>query len=245
MTAFDALVAFARTELSLPMRFFFLGVGVTVWAGLVFGVLALLSFLMRRNFLYEGTIRGFEEETLAPGSIVFVGSSTIRFWTTLERDFAPRKAVNRGFGGAVVSQALHFAPRILRDGADVRAVVLYCGGNDLAWGVSRASVVRGILDFVDVARAKCPRAEIFVCSIAKTPSRFLSWRRVDATNRELSERVPERGATFVDVTSALLGPNGRPKRSHFVFDGIHPSDEGYAAWTRVLRERFDADLGVD
>lgn len=244
LAVFVALaLAAARTDVPLATRLAWLLFGVVLWAASVGSVLALLSFFVRRNFLYEGTIRGFEEEGIAPGAIVFVGSSSIRFWTTLARDFAPRRVANRGFGGAVLSQALHFAPRILAGARDVPAIVLQCGANDLAWGSSVASVVQGILAFVGAVTAACPGARVYVCSLPKSPARFLSWRRVDAVNRALAVRVPEAGAGFVDVTSPLLGPSGRPSRSHFVFDGIHPSDEGYAAWTHVLRARFDAELG--
>src|SRR5437868_13542962 len=39
--------------------------------------------------------------------IVFVGSSSIRFWDTLQKDMAPLPVLNRGFGGAQLSHAIH------------------------------------------------------------------------------------------------------------------------------------------
>src|SRR4051812_8512091 len=38
----------------------------------------------------------------APGGIVFVGSSSIRRWTTLAADFPGLPVINRGFGGSTM-----------------------------------------------------------------------------------------------------------------------------------------------
>src|SRR4051812_22210224 len=39
------------------------------------------------------------------GGILFIGSSTIRRWQTLEADFPDRKVINRGFGGTEIVDA--------------------------------------------------------------------------------------------------------------------------------------------
>ncbi|HXL86565.1 MAG TPA: hypothetical protein VN927_05115, partial [Gemmatimonadaceae bacterium] len=52
---------------------------------------------------WEPDIARFEAQDRAnpprPGSIVFVGSSSIRMWATLDRDFPGVPVLNRGFGG--------------------------------------------------------------------------------------------------------------------------------------------------
>ncbi|MEZ4331590.1 MAG: hypothetical protein R3F35_07535 [Myxococcota bacterium] len=66
---------------------------------------------------YASEIEAFVEadraEPPAPGQIVLVGSSSIRFWTTLAEDMAPLATVRRGFGGAHRSHVLYEAPRIV------------------------------------------------------------------------------------------------------------------------------------
>lgn len=205
-------------------------------------VLRALSWGARTNALYAGTIDGFERRATPPGALLFLGSSTIRLWSTLDRDFAPYPVVNRGFGGAVVSQVAHFAPRLLPTSPPPRAIIFYCGGNDLAWGVSVSSVVGDVARFLDVARDRLPDTKLVLLSVAKTPTRFLSWGAVDALNERLRALAGSRGALWVDVTTPMSTPRGRPRRSLFVFDGIHPSAEGYALWTSILRPRLDAAL---
>jgi lysophospholipase L1-like esterase len=206
-------------------------------------VLRTLSWLVRRPWIYSATIRGFEAQPVPEGALLFLGSSTIRLWDTLARDFAPWPVVNRGFGGAVVSQINHFAPRLLPASPAPRAIVFYCGGNDVAWGVRRSDIVAGVERFIAFAKERLPDTPVFLLSVGKTPSRFFSWRRVDRLNenlRSLAERV---GAHWVDMCTPMLSPRGRPRRSLYLFDGIHPSPAGYAIWTSVLRARLEAELG--
>lgn len=220
-----------------------LAIGIGVWAACVGGVLASLSWLARRNALYARTIRELEARPVPEGALLFVGSSTIRLWDTLARDLAPWPVSNRGFGGAVVSQVVHFAPRLVPTSPAPRAILLYCGGNDLAWGVRVASVVAGVERFLAIARERAPETPVYLLSVGMTPSRFLSWRRVRLLNERLRELAERSGARWVDVATPMLGRRGRPRRDLFLFDGIHPSPEGYAVWTSVLRPRLEADLG--
>ena len=63
--------------------------------------------------VWEPMIAEFEraaaEAPPAPGSVLFLGASAIRFWDSLADDMAPLPAVGRGFGGAKVADVHHFA----------------------------------------------------------------------------------------------------------------------------------------
>src|ERR1041385_3473031 len=39
------------------------------------------------------------------GAVLFIGSSSIRFWTTLETDFPGVPTINRGFGGSELADS--------------------------------------------------------------------------------------------------------------------------------------------
>lgn len=45
-------------------------------------------------------------------AILFVGSSSIRFWDDLAEDMESLVVIRRGFGGAKLSDRVHFADRI-------------------------------------------------------------------------------------------------------------------------------------
>ena len=45
--------------------------------------------------------------------VVFVGSSSIRLWSTLEEDMAPVPALNRGYGGSRIFDTIYWADRLV------------------------------------------------------------------------------------------------------------------------------------
>src|SRR4026208_820072 len=49
----------------------------------------------------------------APGGVLFVGSSSIRMWTTLADDFPGVPTINRGFGGSKIAHSTRYADRIV------------------------------------------------------------------------------------------------------------------------------------
>lgn len=228
------------------VRVFVAVVVFSFMAAAAFALRHAMFWVLRQNALYAATIRELARRPVPSGAILFTGSSTIRFWDSLARDFAPWPVVNRGFGGAVVSQVVHFADQIVPDSRSVRllAIVFYCGGNDLSWGVSVDDVVNGTERFLAIARERQPGTPVYVLSVCKTPSRFFAWRKVAATNERLRGLAEKAGARFIDVTTPMSNEQGRPRRALYRFDGIHPNEAGYASWASVLRARFEAELAA-
>ena len=81
------------------------------------------------------------------GCIVFVGSSSIKRWTSLAADFPGLPVVNRGFGGSQLADSVNYADRVIVPCAP-RQVVIYAGGNDINAG-KEPELVYG--DFVALA----------------------------------------------------------------------------------------------
>ncbi len=48
------------------------------------------------------------------GKILFTGSSSIRFWDSLEEDMEPLEVLNRGFGGAQISHVIYHFEEIIK-----------------------------------------------------------------------------------------------------------------------------------
>ena len=64
--------------------------------------------------VWEEDIRALEKSTGGPpGSVVFIGSSSIRMWDSLALDMRPYTAVKRGFGGSKMADAVHYAARLV------------------------------------------------------------------------------------------------------------------------------------
>ena len=65
--------------------------------------------------------------------VLFVGSSSIRMWTTLAADFPGVPVINRGFGGSAIADSTYYADRIVVP-YHPRLIVMYAGDNDIAEG---------------------------------------------------------------------------------------------------------------
>ena len=183
---------------------------------------------------FEPEIRAFEASDRAappaPGGIVFVGSSSIRRWTSLAADFPGLQVLNRGFGGSTFPEANHYVARLVLPYRP-RTIVLYEGDNDIATGRTPQQVLADYHEFVRLVRVALPSARIVVVGIKPSPSR---WQLADA-QREANRLVRAAVASdtmqsYVDVFAPMLGASGRPEPSLFVSDSLHMTPAGYAIW---------------
>lgn len=201
---------------------------------------------------FEDAIVAFEEADREnppdPGAIVFVGSSSIRFWETLDADMAPLRVVRRGFGGAHMAHLVHNAPRIVIPYAP-SAVVVYAGDNDLADGTGKSvdDVVAEFETLRSLLRDGRPELPIYFITIKPSRLRWDRWPMMDEANRRvaaLADADPH--LAVLDIATPMLGEPGAPPPSGlFALDGLHLSEAGYALWTRVVRDRLMADGRAD
>ena len=67
------------------------------------------------------------------GIYLFLGSSSIRMWKSLEDDFSGFPVINRGFGGSHTSDVLYFFEDLVTVYQPAK-IIFYEGDNDLASG---------------------------------------------------------------------------------------------------------------
>ncbi len=197
---------------------------------------------------WEASIQTFEEQDQRqppePGMIVFTGSSSFTLWSTMERDLAPLPVLNRGFGGARIQDVVHYAKHVVLP-YEPRAVVLFAGTNDIAppKPASAQQVCEGYLTFVQLVHSWLPQIPIYFVAITPTPSRWEYWPIAQEANRLIEERTcSDPRLRFIDLTDQLLGPDGKPDRSLYRLDRLHPNQKGYRKWTAVIKPRLLEDL---
>ncbi len=191
---------------------------------------------------WEPEIQAFEkaDQTNPPprGGIVFVGSSSIRKWTTLADDFPGLPVIQRGFGGSQIMDSTHFASRIILP-YEPKLVVLYAGDNDLATGRKPGQVLADFKEFVSTIRAQAPGAGIAFVSIKPSPSRWKIADQMRAANRLIAEFC--RGDSklrYIDVFTAMLADDGKPRPELFLGDQLHMNRQGYALWSSIIRPQL-------
>ena len=223
-------------------------IAVLVALMVVFGLVALAGFLAKLRSadptIWEGAIRRFErEDRRSPppaGVIIFTGSSSIRFWKSLKEDMAPLSVVNRGFGGSQIHQVTHFADRIVLP-YQPKAVVFYAGENDMA-GVffsrkkSPAEVRDAYVEFCEKIHAALPDVPIYFIAIKPPKRRLRLWPAMQEANQIVREYcASDKRLGYIDIVSAMLDAEGKPRRDVFKWDAIHLNEKGYAIWTSIVR----------
>lgn len=170
----------------------------------------------------------------AAGGVVFIGSSSIRLWSTLAADFPGVPVINRGFGGSEMADSLFYADRIVIP-YQPRLVVVYAGENDIAAGKSPETVQADFRAFRATIHAALPRAKIIYLSMKESPSRAKVRAQVQAANRLIAtDCAADPRCLFVDVATPLNDAAGGYRPELFREDQLHLLPAGYAIWTRIL-----------
>lgn len=187
---------------------------------------------------WELEIRSFElrdrRKPPPQDGIVFVGSSTITFWTELVDDFAPLPVVNRGFGGSLITDAVRYADRIVLPYRP-RQVVVYSGENDLGSGRMPREVFHDYHRLADIVHATLPTTLVSFISIKYSPERWNLRDAVRVTNHLVQAYTMDHPLTsYIDVSQVTLDAIGKPIDAYYT-DGIHLSREAYKLWVPVIR----------
>jgi lysophospholipase L1-like esterase len=188
---------------------------------------------------FEPEIRAFEASDRAspppPGGVVFVGSSSIKNWTSVAADFPDLSVLNRGFGGSTMADVVHYADRVVLPYRP-RLIVLYAGDNDLAEGRTPDQVVADYRTFVGKVRSRLPATRVVYVSIKPSPSRRAYMDRArEANGRIRSEMAGDTLQTYVDVFTPMLNAGGQPKPELFLADSLHMNRAGYRLWRGLLQ----------
>lgn len=184
------------------------------------------------------------EDAIAPPpkhAVLFIGSSSIRFWDTLATDFPGVPVINRGFGGSEIRDSTWYAGRIVVPYAP-RMIVLYAGDNDLASGRNPVQLRDDFRSFVARVRHDLPRVKIAYVSNKPSPARaglLAAQRQANALIRQdiaTMERV-----RFIDVFTPMLDAQGHPRESLFLDDRLHMNPAGYRLWKQVIAPYLAVD----
>lgn len=183
---------------------------------------------------WEDDIRAFEKEDRRnpppDDPILFVGSSSILGWTTLEDDFAGMPVINRGFGGSQLTDVIHYAHRIVVPYGP-RLIVLYEGDNDIASGKSPEDVFRDFRRFAALVHNRLPETRIAFISIKPSLARWEMADEMRDANALIETYASRREyLDYIDVFEPMLGEDGSPLEEIFLEDGLHMNEKGYAIW---------------
>ncbi|CAF3861760.1 unnamed protein product [Adineta steineri] len=191
------------------------------------------------NTPFENELLQFDQSlsNTKQNQIVFYGSSSIRFWSTLEKDFShiPMDKINRGYGGSTLKQCWQQFKRIILP-LEPRILILYAGENDIAdEGETAINIQLNFREFISTIRRFFPLIPIAYISIKPSPSRFNKINEMNQTNHLIREDIQHmKNIHYIDIFNDLLTSNGTPRSELFISDNLHMNENGYAIWTRAV-----------
>jgi lysophospholipase L1-like esterase len=207
--------------------------GAWTLRGWVLGREGRASWQRERGIARQLDLYRQENPTVPPGSILFVGASTIlRF--PLARHFPGRPCVNRGLEGATAEHLLEHLEALLPP-APPDAVVLAIGGNDLRReGLEPVEVASHVTRLLDRLAEHFPEVPIALLGCHPVRGTDEAERaRLERYEELLRELATARGMAFVAADRPpLRGPDGALP-AELAADELHLNEAGYghlAGW---------------
>jgi lysophospholipase L1-like esterase len=184
-----------------------------------------------------------------PGAVLFVGSSSIRRWETLTRDFADYRVLQRGFGGSQFEELNGAVNQIVLP-YQPSAIVVWSGTNDLNTGETGDEIFSDFQDFIGLVHGDQPSVEIFYLGITKNPGNrgdvVKTTERLSA-NGQISGYIGSSGNPrlhYIDLPAFFENLSDADMNQYYV-DALHLNRLGYKEWLNIVRPQLEAVVSPD
>lgn len=189
---------------------------------------------------FENEIKAYEKQDSismpAKGQILFMGSSSFRIWKSFAADLAGIDAINRGFGGSTMTDALYYFDRMVVKYAP-RTVVVYEGDNDLAKGKSLEDLAKEYEAFSNRLKMALPKTKLVYLAVRPSLARIAIVDKQKEFNLWLEKYCKsQKGRFFLDMHSPFYLPDGTLMPDIFVADRLHLNEKGYQIFSSEIRE---------
>jgi len=197
---------------------------------------------------WESEIEKFEQlditKSYPSDAILFAGSSSIRMWSTIGKDMLPYNVIQRGYGGAKLSDFAVYADRIIYP-HPCQAIVIFIA-NDIAGNDNDKSPLEVSQLFkktLYIIRRKFADTPVFWISITPTPARWHVWPEIKETNEMIKEICNgHRNTYYIDTEKYFTNASGLPRSELFLEDKLHLNPEGYTIWTGIIKNELNEVL---
>jgi len=178
------------------------------------------------------------------GKILFTGSSSIRFWDSLEEDMEPLEVLNRGFGGAQISHVIHHFEDIVKP-YNPKAIVFFCGTNDLTALKTPEETVHDFKKFLSLVRNEFGNIKVYVIGIKPSVDRLYLDKEERIFNSSIKLLASQDAyLEYIDVWDSMLSEDGSRMPELFIEDGLHMNKKGYKVWTKQVRKSLSKDFNI-
>lgn len=185
------------------------------------------------------------------GAVLFLGSSSIRRWEDLRRDFADYKVIQRGIGGSKLGDLLYHINEIVLP-YHPRAIVMWSGINDLIDATAPATgeqVRDRFVSFVNAVHAGQPGVEIFYIGIPRSPALegdvSKTTQRLSANALISAYMAGNPRLHYIDLPAHFVALSAAELNALYV-DTLHMNRAGYESlWVPAIRAALEAVVPPD
>ena len=188
---------------------------------------------------FQSDINAFlSEDQINPppkSSILFIGSSILRQWVSLNQQMAPLPVFNRAFGGSQTADILLHMEKIVLP-YEPRIIVYYCGSNDINASQNAVAIAERFFEFCRRVHERLPATRIFYVSINRAPQKKTRWDVVDSTNAIVRKycSATDRLA-FIDVNPVLFDKSNNPRLELYQRDELHLTEQAYEGFAAIIK----------
>ena len=180
-------------------------------------------------------------------SILFIGSSSIRLWSSIKDDLNPYETIRRAYGGARYTDLIHFTKRLVSS-HDIKAVGVFVA-NDITGGMNDLTPpeVLNLAKFVvKQIRSSHLDTPIFFIETTPTPKRWKAWPEISNANDLIMRYCNEKkGLFYISTRDYFIDKNGLPKEDLFIKDKLHLNRNGYSVWGGIIKNNLNRILTLN
>ncbi len=173
---------------------------------------------------------------IGKGANLFYGSSSLREWENIQKDFSLYQVENIAFGGSTIEACVYFFERLVVP-CEPKSIIFYAGDNDVGNGVYHSDIMARF-EALLTKRAKLLSGIKFTfISVKPSPARHALLYRIRLLNSYVKTRLDELENThYIDIHTPMYTSGGIPNPELFCEDGLHMNANGYAIWREILLE---------
>jgi hypothetical protein len=194
---------------------------------------------------WEPEIAVFDSLNLAEptdtGTILVTGSSSVRLWDSIHTDLRPYRVIQRGYGGAKLTDFNYYEERIIKP-EPFRAIVVFVA-NDIAgeeMDLSPKEVLRQFKELVGQIRDRNPGTPVCWIEITPTPKRWSVSPQIREANGLIKAYCEKKDDLhFISTFDHYITPEGIPDSTLFREDMLHLNRDGYLLWADIIKTALD------
>lgn len=169
--------------------------------------------------------------------VLFLGSSSINLWNTIDEDLSPLTIIRRAYGGSTIRDNIYNYNDIAH-GFQPRSIAIYIENDFGPWkeAINPGETYDLFRVFIDMLRIDYPKIPIFIISFKPSFSKNEHLPEQLIINRLLKDYAENgKNIIFIDITKGMYDGNGMLRSDIFEDDKLHINQKGYQIWTSIIK----------